>query len=248
MVRERFPGHIRTPIYTSLYLLNTCYKIVTCYLLVKRRMAKTVIYQAAEKRKRLSAHERRLEVVAAVLELARESSPEGITTQAIADRVGVTHGALFKHFPDKEAMWTAVFDWVQEQLGAVIDNAFSVGGDPLTVLKHVFLEHVGFVSRHPGVPRILFHELQRPTDSVFHERVRRMVGGYRQRLCKLLAEAKRARQLPTTLDEEAAAVLFIGTVQGLVVQSTLFRGEAGMLAAAKRLFPLLLYGFRGIQS
>lgn len=211
-------------------------------------MANVVVDQVTEKRKRLPSAQRRLEVVAAVLELARDSSPEGITTQAIADRVGVTHGALFRHFPDKEAMWAAVFDWVQEQLGAVIDDAFRVGGSPLTILEHVFLEHVGFVARYPGVPRILFHELQRPADSIFHERARRMVGGYRKRLCELLAEAKNAKQLPLTLDEEAAAILFIGTVQGLVVQSTLFHGEAGMVAAAKRLFPLLLYGFRGVAS
>ncbi|MBS1197891.1 MAG: TetR family transcriptional regulator [Proteobacteria bacterium] len=204
--------------------------------------------KVADKRKRLPAPARRLEVVAAVLELARESSPEGITSQAIADRIGLTHGALFKHFPDKEAMWTAVFDWVQEELGTVIDDAFRVGGAPLSVLEHVFLAHVGFVARYPGVPRILFHELQRPADSAFHERVRRMVGGYRQRLSALLTKGKEAGELPSTLDEEAAAVLIIGTVQGLVVQSTLFRGEAGMLAAAHRLFPLLLHGFQGVQS
>lgn len=204
--------------------------------------------QTVEKRKRLSASERRLEVVAAVLDLSRESSPEGITTQAIADRIGLTHGALFRHFPDKEAMWEAVFDWVQAQLGAVIDDAFQMGGKPLSVLEHVFLAHVGFVSRYPGVPRILFHELQRPADSAFHEQVRQMVSGYRLRLGELLGQAKLIGQLPAALDEEAAAVLFIGAVQGLVVQSALFQGEAEMIAAARRIFPLLLHGFSGVQS
>lgn len=201
-----------------------------------------------EKRKRLSADERRAEVVAAVVELARSTGPEGITTQAIAARIGVTHGALFRHFPDKEAMWAAVFDWVREQLGAVVGTAFAAGGDPLAVLERVFLAHVEFIARHPGVPHIVFHQLQRPADSVGHEQVRKMVGGYRQRICDLLAEAKRVGQVPAALDEEAAAILFIGTVQGLVVQGTLFRGQGGMTAAAQRLFPLLLDGFRGPRT
>ncbi|MBX3615480.1 MAG: TetR/AcrR family transcriptional regulator, partial [Burkholderiaceae bacterium] len=72
-------------------------------------------------RKRLSSAERRREIVLAVIELASEAGPEGVTTQAIADRVGVTHGALFRHFPDKGAIWAAVFDWVGESLGAAID-------------------------------------------------------------------------------------------------------------------------------
>lgn len=203
---------------------------------------------ASEKRTRLPAGERRREVVAAVVELARDHGPEAITTQAIADRIGVTHGALFRHFPDKAAMWAAVFDWVQTELGQVVGAAFAAGGEPLAILERVFLAHVGFIASHPGVPRILFHELQRPADSEFHERVRRMVGAYRQRLCALLALAKEGGHLPARLDEEAAAVLFIGTVQGLVVQSTLFRGEAGMKSAARRIFPLLLDGFRGAKK
>ncbi len=200
---------------------------------------------ASPKRTRLPAAERRREVVAAVIGLAHEFGPEAVTTQAIADRVGVTHGALFRHFPDKAAMWTAVFDWVQIELGGVVDRAFAAGGEPLAVLEQVFLAHVGFIASHPGVPRILFHELQRTVDSPVRERVKSMVGGYRQRLSGLLEEAKRRGQLPPGLDHEAGAVLFIGTVQGLVIQSTLFRGEADMPAAARRLFPLLLYGLHG---
>lgn len=202
----------------------------------------------ANRPRRLGTAERQQEIVAAVLELAREFSPEGITTQAIADRIGLTHGALFRHFPDKEAMWTAVFDWVQVQLGALVESALGAGGTPLEILRRVFLAHVNFVAHHPGVPRILFHELQRPVASTFHERVRAMVIGYRHRLCGVLADAKKSGQLPNALDEEAAAVLFIGTVQGLVVQSTLLGGEGGMRDAAERLFPLLLDGFRGAKG
>ena len=64
----------------------------------------------AEPRQRQSAETRREETVEAVIDLASEHSPEGITTQAIATRIGVTHGALFRHFPDKVAIWRSVFD------------------------------------------------------------------------------------------------------------------------------------------
>ncbi len=211
-------------------------------------MTRAVPATPASRSARLSSAERRRDIVAAVVELARDCSPEGITTQAIADHVGLTHGALFRHFPDKRAMWTAVFDWVEERLGAVVDEAFARRGDPLEVLERVFLAHVRFVASHPGVPRILFHELQRPADSDFHDRVRRTLRGYSKRLGLLLADAKRAGLLPGSLDEEAAAVLFIGTVQGLAVQSMLFRTGPGMESVARRLFPLLMDGFRGVRQ
>lgn len=195
--------------------------------------------------KRLPSAERQAGIVAAVVELAALHGPSGITTQAIADRLGVTHGALFRHFPDKQAIWNAVFDWLETSLGQALGEAFRQGGDPLDTLGRVFFAHVGFVAAHPGVPRILFHELQGPAGTPSRQRLRALVGGYRGRLAGLFRAAKRAGQLPQALDEEAAAALFLGTVQGLVLQSALFAGEAGMTESARRLYPLLLDGFRG---
>jgi AcrR family transcriptional regulator len=200
---------------------------------------------AAEPRQRHSAEARRQETVSVVIELAREHSPEGITTQAIAARMSVTQGALFRHFPDKAAIWQAVFSWLGERLGRVADAAIAAGGEPLAVLERLFHAQVAFVASHPGVPRILFHELQRPAGSALTSLARHIVGAYRERVRTLIHRAKEAGQLPAGLDEEAAAMLFVGTVQGLVVQSTLFSGTLDMRDAARRVFPLLINGFRG---
>jgi AcrR family transcriptional regulator len=202
----------------------------------------------AEPRQRHSAAARRQETVSAVVDLAREHSPEGITTQAIAARIGVTHGALFRHFADKASIWEAVFDWLGAQLGRVADTAMAAGGTPLETLERLFYAQVAFVASHPGVPRILFNELQRPAGSVLSGVARRIVGGYRERVKTLIRRAQEAGELPAALDEEAAALLFIGTVQGLVVQSTLFYGTLDLREAAQRIFPLLLDGFRGANN
>lgn len=184
----------------------------------------------------------------AVVDLAREFGPEGITTQAIAARVGVTHGALFRHFADKASIWEAVFAWVGIQLDRVADAASTPEGTPLQMLERLFHAQVAFVASHPGVPRILFHELQRPAGSALSSMARGIVGAYRERVKGLIHGAKATGELPAWLDEEAAALLFVGTVQGLVVQSTLFSGTLDVREAARRVFPLLLDGFRGAIS
>lgn len=207
-----------------------------------------IAHAATEPRQRQTAETRREETVEAVIQLACEHSPEGITTQAIASRIGVTNGALFRHFPDKAAIWRTVFDWLGAQLGLVADAAIAAGGTPLEVLERLFHAQVAFVADHPGVPRILFHELQRPAGSPLQTLARNIVGGYRERLKTLIRRAKDAGELPLRLDEEVAAVLLVGTVQGLVVQSTLFSGALDMRQAAERIFPILLDGFRGAHS
>ena len=62
---------------------------------------------------------------------------------------------------------------------------------------------------------------------------------------QLFAQAKAAGELPADLDAALASVLFIGAVQGLVIQSSLAGDEAAMAKRARKLWPLLLDGYRG---
>ena len=60
--------------------------------------------------KHLPADERRAVTVEAVIALAAEQNPGEITTAAIAKRMGLTQGALFRHFPSKDAILQAVME------------------------------------------------------------------------------------------------------------------------------------------
>ncbi len=199
----------------------------------------------ATPRHRHSTATRQREIVATVLALARERGPDAITTQAIADRMGVTQGAVFRHFPDKEAIWLAVFAWVRESLGAALTAALEKGATPLARIEEAFRAHVAFIAANPGVPRVMFHELQYPGDSPVRTDVRAMIANYRQRLVQLFAQAKAAGELPADLDATLASMLFIGAVQGLVLQASLAGDEAAMVKRARKLWPILLDGYRG---
>ncbi len=199
----------------------------------------------AAPRQRMMSGERQREIVAAVLVLARERGPDAITTQAIADRIGVTQGAIFRHFADKEAIWLAVFSWVRSSLIAVFDAAVAKADSPLAKIERAFLAHVAFIAANPGVPRVMFHELQYPGDSPARVEVRAMISQYRLGLTRLFKQAKTSGELPADLDVALAPVLFIGAVQSLVIQAALGGDEAGMMKRARRLFPLLLDGYRG---
>lgn len=199
----------------------------------------------AAPRHRLTTDQRQREIVATVLALARERGPDAITTQAIADRMGLTQGAVFRHFPDKQAIWLAVFAWVRESLGAAIAAAMAKADSPLARIELAFLAHVGFIAANPGVPRVMFHEMQYPGDSPVRAEVRAMISAYRQRLTLLFTEARAAGELPRDLDATLAPVSFIGAVQGLVIEASLAGDEAGMARRARKLWPILLDGYRG---
>ena len=167
----------------------------------------------------LPADARRAETVDTVLALAAEQNPSEITTAAIAQRMGLTQGALFRHFPTKDAIWAAVMNWVAERLMARVERAAQSAASPLAALEAMFVAHAGFIAEHPGVPRMLFGELQRGGDSVTRQMVQTLLGRYRDRVRALIEQGQSGGELDPQVDPEQAALVFIGTIQGLVMQS-----------------------------
>ena len=195
----------------------------------------------------LTADERRAATVQAVVDLAAERNPSDITTTAIAQRMGLTQGALFRHFPTKEAILLAVMSWVTERLLARVDKAAEGAASPVAVLEAVFMTHVDFVTEHPGVPRIIFGELQRPGETPPKQMVQSLIRCYGERLRRQIEAGKALGELNAGLDVDAAATLFIGTIQGLVMQSLLAGDVARIRRDAPGVFAIYRRGIGSIQ-
>lgn len=195
--------------------------------------------------KYLSAEERRAETVESVIELAALQNPNEITTAAIAKHMQLTQGALFRHFPNKDAIWQAVMEWVAERLLTRIDRAAEGIDSPLAAMQAMFMSHIEFVAEHPGVPRMLMGELQRAESTAAKRMVQTLLKRYGERLYRLIDNGKACGELSPSLDNEAAASLFIGTIQGLVMQSLISGDVARMRTDALRVFEIYR---RGIGS
>ncbi len=187
-------------------------------------------------------------LVEAALSLAAQRSPSDITTGDLARAVGITQGAVFRHFASKEAVWLAALDWTavtlmaRLQAAADAELAAAQGDSPLAALRAVFMAHVGFMVAHPGVPRVVFQELQQARDTPLKLRVRGLLLQYRALLTGLLQRAQAQGLLAPGTDLPAATVLFVGSVQGLLMQALISGDVGAMVGQAPGVFAIYLRG------
>lgn len=191
---------------------------------------------------KLPAEKRKSTTVEAVMELARQQNPHGITTAAIAKHMGVTQGALFRHFESKDAIWQTVMEWVSTHLLERLDRAAGHIASPTAAMEAMFISHIEFVAEHPGVPRMLFGELQRSGTTPAKRVARALISNYRKRLQTLIERGKHCGEILPSIDSEAAAILFVGMVQGLVIQSLLAENVEHMRDTAPSLFVIFRRG------
>lgn len=195
--------------------------------------------------KHLPADERRAVIVEAVIELAARQNPSEITTAAIARHMGVTQGALFRHFPSKEAILQAVMEWVTERLLTRLDRAADTAASPLDKIEAMFMAHVAFVAEHPGIPRMLFGELQRGETTAPKRMAQTLQRNYGERLLRLVEAGKAMGEFTPDLDAEAAVTLQIGMVQGLIMQSLLSGDVKHIRSQAPGVFAIYRRGIGG---
>ncbi|WP_417614133.1 TetR/AcrR family transcriptional regulator [Parasphingorhabdus sp.] len=191
-------------------------------------------------RKNLTSDQRRDATVEAVVALAASSNPADLTTAQIGAHMGVTQGALFRHFSNKQEIWTAVMDWTATNLLARLDRIET--DNPIDGLEAMFTAHVEFVIANPGIPPIMFGELQRSGETPAKVRLQELMAGYGARLAAKLTAAKAAGLVARDIDIPAAAILFLGIIQGLVMQTMMTGDFDAMRDMSGRIFKIYLRG------
>lgn len=195
-------------------------------------------------KRRLSTEERQSEIIRVAVDLAADKGVDSVTTQDMADAMHLTQGAIFRHFATKNDIWVAVIEWVRERLMKVLDKAAADATDPLDAIERMFSAHITFVSKHPAIPRLLFSELLHKKNSKLRRLIEGIISGYETKISGLLEAAKSQSLVSDDLDSQSAAVLYIGMIQGLVMQSSIFGGKRSLQHQAEKTFPIFLHGIK----
>ncbi|PLY12387.1 MAG: hypothetical protein C0624_00895 [Desulfuromonas sp.] len=82
------------------------------------------------KRQRLQADARRESILVATAPLFARHGPEGVTTRQLAAAAGISEALLYRHFPDKQALYVAASQHAARQDN--LDNAVPEGLPPST--------------------------------------------------------------------------------------------------------------------
>lgn len=192
------------------------------------------------RRERVDAVKRKKQIVQVALALVAKHGAEAVSTQLIADTIGFTQAAVFRHFPTKEALWSAVMDWLEDQLEEVRRKARAEAPDQgIGVLQRIFFGHIALIERHPGLAKVIMSDHIRRQYPDLHRRFTMTHRKYEDEIHRVLDTAARSGQISPKLDRRAATTLFLSAIQGLGFQFSIARVLPSMPKGAAQIFVLL---------
>jgi AcrR family transcriptional regulator len=110
--------------------------------------------QAAEGKRAAQGRATRGQLIEVATRLFAEHGYEGTSIEAVLSAAGVSRGALYHHFPGKEALFEAVVVAVSDQV--TVDLAAAVSGrtDPVDVMRTAALAWIGLAA-DPVIQRVV---------------------------------------------------------------------------------------------
>jgi len=170
------------------------------------------IVRSKRKRRQVPRGKTRERLVEAASRLLEEGGYAAASVQAIADRVGVAAGALYRHFPSKAELFVEVFREAAGRDLVAIDDAASSGGC-VERLEAAIATHAKRALRHRRLAWALLYE---PVDPLVD--AERLVSRrkYARHMAGLLRQGIAAGELPEQDIELSAAALVGAIAESLV--------------------------------
>ncbi len=168
---------------------------------------------------------RRRQVAEAALQTIAEDGVARFTTRAIAGRVGISDGALFRHFGSKQEIVLEAMGLLEDALEASMVST----GDALAELEGFFRHRAAFVGAEASVGRLIFSdELVHLAGDAGRQRVdewrQRSVRYMTSRLGALVAQGRAT----AGVDVPTMSMLIQGVLLTFAMQASL--GRAGSAA------------------
>jgi AcrR family transcriptional regulator len=166
--------------------------------------------------RRQSREVRRTQIADAARIIAVKYGTEHVTVRRIAKEIGVSEGALYRHFKSKRDILSLMVERIEEDLVRDIEKGSAAGSTPLEVLDSSLRNHVSAIRQRRGVSFQVMAEIISLGDKKLSKQASQALGAYTGRIRDILSAGVGAGEIREDVDPEKAAILITAALQGLV--------------------------------
>ena len=159
---------------------------------------------------------RKDQIVNAAKKLIIKHGSENLTVRAIASEVGLSEGALYRHFKSKMDILSLLADTIEADLLGDI-KVHNIAGEPYSkILDSIVKGHLSAIKQRQGISFQVIAMFISVGDKKLNRRLSEIIGQYIDEIKSLLRRGVESGELRKNLDLDGTALLFFGMIQSLV--------------------------------
>lgn len=201
--------------------------------------SKHLLVKSERRMERKPTEIRQEEIKKALLQIIDSEGLHNLSTRKLAERVGVTEGALFRHFKSKRDMIISIIDEVEAVLMKSLQGiAMSDASSHERLLKFL-CAHVHYLIENKGITMLLFSEAAHSGDSQLKSRMLNILNTQKQFAKKIVQDGIVAGEWDSSLQVENVATLYMGIPISLNIELILNPDGVNTENFCKRMISIL---------
>ena len=156
---------------------------------------------------------RKQQVIEAARRLITDKGMDAVTIDAIAEIVGFSEAAIYRHFSSKQQILLQLIDDLEHDLLAGVASAQTTEPNALRILECILETHLTGVEGSRGVSFIVLAGAMSFEGIGLSDRIREMLDRYLDSIKEVMRRGVEEGEFHKTLNVNAAAFTFLGMIQ-----------------------------------
>lgn len=195
-------------------------------------------------RKRQNTGVRQEQIKRAVLDIIEKEGLSRLSTRRLAERVGISEAAIFRHFRTKQDIILGIMQDVKTSMVGAMRAAAQQDKPADKRLFELMCAQVKYILANRGMNILLFSEAAHANDSVLKKELHAILASQKELLVNVIEDGIEEGLWRDLINAEDAATIYMGIPISLNIELVLNRKGVNMEGFCKRMYFL----FSGILA
>lgn len=160
---------------------------------------------------------RQQQIIEAAIKIIAVNGIQNLTIKTLANKVGVTEPALYRHFDNKLEILKAIISYFQNKMKPAIEK-LNRSAKALDKIEKFILEHLKIISSNPDFAKVIFSEANFQNEETLILKVNNMMKKSHKILETVVQKGQNNGEIRNDISSLSIVRMIIGSLRLLVTQ------------------------------
>lgn len=161
---------------------------------------------------------RQIEIINAATELINQGGIQQLTTKALAEKIGFSEPAIYRHFKSKTDILSSVLNYFGMVLKTKMTELIQSEDKGIEKLKQIIDFQFEHFSNHPAIVMVIFAETSFQYEEKLSSAVHNILTNKKERVVSIIQQGQKDGSIRPDADANQLAAIFMGSMRFTLLQ------------------------------
>ena len=157
--------------------------------------------------------DRQKEIIKVALDLIAQKGIQGLTIKNIANSIGISEPAIYRHYENKTHILIAILDFFISSTAQIFAKEFKSDSNAIDKIDRLFTNHYASFSKTPSLVAVVFSEELFRNETILIDKISEIMHKNNEILLNILLSGQKNNEIRNDVDVKYLAVIIMGSLR-----------------------------------